>query len=162
MSFIQEDGTGLSNATSYGSISGGDTYFVSRGSSVEWQDASDTEKQGAMMYSTEFLDSNFNWKSSILKTTQSLGIPRVAYYDSEGRLIEGVPLKIEYGCYELALEHLKGNLRSTDLEGISSESVGSASVTYSGSGAKSFSAVKLNLREFGASSKSSVSEVFRA
>ena len=145
------------------SVADADTYFSRRGNPSDWVDAATADKEAALRYGVEYMDSQFIWESVILDTSQSMLWPRAAYYDSEGRLIPAtIPDKIKYANAEFALEWLRGNIMNNDLEGVISESVGSSSVTYSGSGSKTFSALKLNLREFGASSKSSVSEVFRA
>ena len=154
---------GGSTAEAYASVAEGDTYFSERGSPDDWTGADTATKEAALRYGAEYMDSQFFWKSSILSTAQSMLWPRVAYYDSEGRTIAAVvPDKIKDANCEFALEWILGNIFSVDLEGVASESVGASSVTYSGSGSKTFSALKLSLREYGSGSKSSVSEIFRA
>ena len=163
MALITEDGTGLVDSESYGSVVGGDSYFAAHGSPSEWVDATEANKESALRYSTAWHDDNFSWYSTLYTTTQALNWPRNQYVDANGRTVSvGVPLAVEYSTYEIAVEWLNGSLNSTDLENVASESVGASSVTYKGNGSKSYSAVKLSLRLYGSSGKSSVVEVFRA
>ena len=154
---------GGTTTEAYASVDYGNVYFSKRGSPSEWMDATTSELESALRYGTDYMNSQFTYKSTILSVLQAQLWPRVAYYDSEGRLIAAVtPDKIKDANCEFAIAYLRGEIYSVDLEGISSESVGSSSVSYSGSGAKTHSALKISLREFATSGRSSVSEIFRA
>ena len=160
---VQDDLGTITNADSYVSVADADIYWASHGDPDDWTGADTATKEASLRYASTWLDDSFFWKSSLYTLTQNTGWPRAAYYDSEGRTIPvAVPQKVKDAACEMAVEWLVGNLGSTDLEGVASESVGASSVTYSGSGAKSFSTIKLSLREYGSSGKSSVSEIFRA
>lgn len=164
MALVAEDGTGLNNATSYISLADAETYWTDYGSPAEWDAATDAEKSAALMYATRWLDDNFQWYSLIYTTTQALGWPRWSFFDSENREIASgtVPQRIKDATCELALAHLKDNLNSADNEGIKSESIGDASVTYSASSnQKSYSYVKLSLKEYGMTSKSKENRLYR-
>lgn len=164
MSLVAEDGTGLSNANSYISLAAANTYWVDYGSPTEWDAASTTEKSAALMYATRWLDDNFAWYSTIYSVTQNLGWPRWSYYDNENREVPSgtVPQRVKDATCEIALVHLKDGLNSSDNEGIKSEKIGDASVTYSSSNnQKSYSFVKVSLRQYGTSGKGSVNSLYR-
>jgi len=154
---------GGTTTEAYASVAYGDAYFAKRGSPSEWVDADEADKEAGLRYGTDYMNSQFSWKSQILSVLQAQPWPRVAYYDSEGRTIAAVtPDKIKDANCEFAIAYLRGEIYSVDLEGIASESVGSSSVSYSGSGAKTFSTLKVSLREYGSAGKANVSEIFRA
>lgn len=165
MSFVVEDGTGLSNANSYTSLDYADDYFALRGNPTDWLNADETDKKAALVYATQWVDATYKWWSYLYKETQALGFPRNNFYDSEGRLIAAgtVPDKLKQAVCEMALEHLKESLNYREGENIVSESIGSASVTYSGNtNSKSYSYVKTLLSELGSGSKGSVVNRWRA
>ena len=164
MALVAETGAGLSNANSYISLTDANTYWADYGSPADWDNATDAEKSSALMYATRWLDDNYQWYSLIYKTTQSLGWPRWSFYDSENREIASgaVPQRIKDATCELALAHLKDNLNSVDNEGIKSEKIGDASVTYSSSSnQKSYSFIKLSLKEYGMASKAKENRLYR-
>jgi hypothetical protein len=152
MALIPETGEGLSNANTYISLADANTYWTERGSPSEWDSANVAEKSAALLYATAWLDDNFRWYSYVYKTTQSLGWPRYSYFDDEGREVPSATVhqKIKDATCEMALNHLKGNINSSDNEGIKSEKLGDASITYSGgSSSKSYSFIKVGLRQYG-------------
>lgn len=161
MALVVEDGTGLSTAESYISVADADTYFTNHGSPSDWTSAATAEKESALRYATSFLDDSYSWYSSIINTDQALGWPRVDYWDSEGRIISGVPQKIKDATCEMALEHLKNSLNFDDTENIESESYGDASVKYKGT-SKTYSSIKRTLREFGNTGSTTTSILYRA
>ena len=165
MGLVVEDGTGLSNANSYISLADANTYWIDHGSPSEWDAATTTEKSAALMYATRWLDDNFDWYSYIYTYTQSLGWPRNTYFDNENRQIDGatVPQRIKDATCELALYHLKDNINSVDNDGVLSEKVGDSSITYTKSGAqKSFSFLRMSLRQYGMAGKSKSNILYRS
>lgn len=164
MAFVAEDGTGLSNANSYVSLVDANAYFVQMANPTEWVNANNLERQAALIYATAWLDANFTWYSSVYVTTQSLGWPRWTFYDEESREIPSgiVPQPVKDMTCELALEHLKNAFNDTTNEGIASERLGDASVTYRAGGSqKSFSFIKMNLRRYGMAGKSKNNALYR-
>lgn len=85
--FLEEDGTGLSSATSYVSVGYADDYL-----GAGWA-ADNTAKEVALMSGTEYADLRWgpNLMSRPLLSTQGLEFPRLALYDRYGRQVEGIP-----------------------------------------------------------------------
>jgi len=152
------------SSDSYVSRDDADAYWANRGSPVAWTSLTSDEKDAALRYATEWLDSNYSWYSTICTTTQALGFPRNSWFDSEGRTIMGcgvIPTKIKNATCEMALQHINENLYSTEREGLKSQSFGDASETYSSS-SRSFSGIKLSLAEYGSTGKTKVNILWRA
>jgi hypothetical protein len=152
------------SANSYITVADADAYFTGRGSPSAWTSLTTAQKEGALIYATEWLDSNYSWYSTICTTTQALGFPRNSGFDSEGRTIMGcgvIPTKIKNATCEMALQHINENLYSTEREGLKSQSFGDASETYSSS-SRSFSGIKLSLAEYGSTGKTKVNILWRA
>jgi len=146
----------------YADVTYADTYHSTRGNS-DWASLTASQKYGALVYASEYLDNNFDWYSTILDTSQIRDWPRRDYYSSQGRLITGIPTAIKNATCELALAHTKDSLIYNANEGLKSQSFGDASETYSGtSGAKAFSAIKISLSEYGTSGKTKVNIIWRA
>lgn len=163
MAFVvqNDDGT-TSGANSYASVAEWTTYFTDRNNTTALA-YTDAEVQGALIYATSWLDNNISWYSTIKTATQTTDWPRIDFFDSEGRLITGIPQVLKDATCELALQHLSEALNSTESEGIVSESYGDASITYtSGYSSKSYSFTKVMLKDLGASGASSVNILFRA
>lgn len=166
MAFIVETGAIVVGANSYSSLTDANLYFTDRGSPTAWTDSTDITKRASLIYATAWLDQNITWNSSIQTTEQSLGWPRAAFYDKEGRTIGGVgiiPSQVKIAAYELALEWIQQPFNESSSEGVSSESIGSTSISYivTGSSKKSYSFVRMSLRGYG-KSNSSVIELYRA
>jgi len=164
MALVVEDGSGTNPlAESYTSVVFCDTYFTNRGSPSDWVNAATPMKEAALRYATQYLDQTFNWVSSLKSKTQPLGWPRTSFYTLEGRYIAGdqVPLKVQEATAEMALQWLKSDFTGTDTEGVKSESIGSASITYSRP-TKSYSFIKLSLKDYGTPNKTSNVTVYRA
>lgn len=99
MSLIVEDGTGLTTAESYGSVTGANKYFADRGID-KWQDYSTTQKEQALRKGTEYIDGRFcrRFRNSKLLADQALEFPR----DDSGVL----PVGLVRATYEYALRAL--------------------------------------------------------
>lgn len=168
---IVEDGTGLENAESYVSVADATNILSKYIASPNWLSATEEEKEQALRYATLWLDNSFSWYSTITKTenalgttSQALGWPRMAYYTADNRYIadNSVPTKIKEATSLLASEHLSKPL-DTQEDSIKSESIGSASVSYSGSsGKRRFSFLKLMLRDYGSAGKAKSATIWRA
>lgn len=104
MSIIVEDGTGLSTANSYATETEADTFHSDKGNTA-WASATSAQKEAALTYATRYIDS-LRFPGSIKVYNQSLKWPRYSAYDSEGRLIEGVPVKVKEAVFALALHYV--------------------------------------------------------
>jgi len=147
---IVEDGTVVSGAEAYASVTYADTYLA--GNAV-WEAATTAAKENALRYATQDLDSKWRWNSSILSTAQELGWPRVAFTDEEGRTVGGsgvMPTALLKACCELAVAHLTNPLNEVG-DNVTRERIGSSEVQYNGGGStgRDYSYVSLTLRHLG-------------
>ena len=133
MVLVVEDGTGLSNANAYISVTEADAYFTARNNSV-WSSKTTPEKEAAILYATSFLDSNFYWLGHIAVTDQALGWPRILVYDREGRSLDSnsVPVRVKDATAELALEALDKSLSPSLARGgdVKRQKVASLEIEY--------------------------------
>lgn len=104
--FIVEDGTGLTDSTSYASVAFADAYFTDRGNSA-WTGATEV-KEAALIRATDYIESRFSerFKGKQLSSEQALSFPRSSLYDVNGQLVEGVPIKLQKACVEYAVRAL--------------------------------------------------------
>lgn len=103
MTFIVEDGTSVTDANSYGTIAGADTYFTDRG--VTTWTGIDAEKQAALIKATDYIDTRFgsSVKGDAMEVDQSLVFPT----DYWGAVI---PANLSKGTYEYALRSMSAAL----------------------------------------------------
>jgi len=157
MAITVEDGTGLSDANSYLSVSDADAYWADRANAtspggIAWSSAS--EKEGALIEASQYLDSTYSWVWNnpphyiselsgvyyspyptvyvpLKETTQGLLWPRVNAYDAQTKVWQdGVPQKVKDATVELALIALDGALLTVQGRKTKRESVGSIEVEY--------------------------------
>ncbi len=102
MAFVPEDGTGLANANSYGSVAAYTAYWLELG--VDLSQYVTETKQSSLVAATQHIDLFFGCRLFGFKATseQALEFPRVYLYDSLGVPIEGVPTKVKYATFEYA------------------------------------------------------------
>lgn len=101
MTFVVEDGTGLTTANSYGAVADADAYFTDRGI-TSWAGTS-PQKQGWLVQATDYIE--LRWGDRFIgveefpDNPQALGWPRV---DEETGDSLGVPLNLKKATYEYA------------------------------------------------------------
>jgi hypothetical protein len=107
MAIVVEDGTGLSNAESYGSVADADTYHTARGNTV-WTDATTPNKETALVRATDYIDRRFGDRFLGTRETsgQALAWPRVDAWDRDEFILSGVPTKLKQALFEYALRAL--------------------------------------------------------
>ena len=158
MAFLVEDGTGVTDANSYLSVADADTYWGDRVNATSpdgnaWTDASQSEKEGALIEASAYLDATYDWvwnnpphwQSSVnpisplaaytplVSEDQGLKWPRQAAYDEETYVLQsGVPQKVKDATAEVALNALDGQILTTRERGgmVKREQVGNVSVEY--------------------------------
>lgn len=112
MTLITENGTGLSNAESYISVTDADTYHAAQTGSATWSGATTSTKEMALRQATAYIDSRFaeRFKGTRVKESQALRFPRIGVIDIDGFQIESnvVPPKLAQATAELALEVVSG------------------------------------------------------
>ena len=148
MPFTVEDGTGLSNANSYLSVADADTYHSDL-NQTGWT-GTDSVKEAALRKATTYIDNNYSFDGSIVKTTQSLAWPRSSVTDPEGRdLSNKVPTQIKNAVAELALLALTENLvKDVDKSNyVKKEKIGEIEIEYKDSSpsTKLFAAANVHL-----------------
>ena len=134
MALTVEDNTGLVAADSYISVTDATAYFTLHASPAAWTAATTAEKESALRYAAQWLDSNFAWPGQLFNQEgpQALAWPRFWAWDREGRQLDGVPQAIKDSQCEMALQHLSSalNVVYTGTDYIKSQTVGPVSRTF--------------------------------
>lgn len=130
ITFLVEDGSGLTGATSYASVEDADAY-ATFWDHTDWLALDEADKQKALIKATTFMDTTVTYPSRILKQEQGLLWPRLPFKDLNGRNIEGLPSLIVESTIRLAILEPFYDLYKTP-KTIVSESYGSSRVTYLG------------------------------
>ena len=131
-----EDGTLVSGAEAYISVADADTYFTNRGNPSQWSGATTGQKEAALKYAAQYMETRYRFNGCLQDTSQALSFPRTSFYNHDGRLLAGsgvIPDAIKNANAELALRHLIQDLFLTTTPGdskITSKSIGDASETY--------------------------------
>jgi len=129
ITFEVEDGTGKTDATSYVSVQEYKDYWLNRGVTI-----TETEDQIKVILNkaTEWTDANICYVGEVYSLDQSLNIPRVNWYDKNGKIIPlEVPTFLKNGVCEIGKSRGDADAEVTNT-GISSESYGGVSISYSG------------------------------
>ena len=104
--FVVEDGSGLSDASSYTAVAFADSYLGS-----DWATDNDA-KETALIRGTEYID--LRWGSRLLgsplNAEQALEFPRQGLWDRYGRAIEGVPVDVQKAVCLYAEQSIKNTL----------------------------------------------------
>lgn len=164
MTLIVEDGTGKVDSESFVSVIDADIYWSKHNSPSEWTSATEASKESALRYATLYLDDNVSWYSNRLTDTQALEWPRDAFTTPSGREIAKgtIPQKVKDAVCELALQNIKEAFNDASSEGVKSERLGDASITYSGNGSKkNFTFIKTSLKDYGFTNKANVNRLYR-
>lgn len=131
MLFIVEDGSGLTNANSYVSVSDFRAYWESRG--VDYSTAPTNELQASLVKATQYLDTNFRWIGKKQTQEQALQWPRWYAYSPDGYVYSGIPKELAHAVCEAAnVEQAGTSLFASTEDGISekTENVGPIQTTY--------------------------------
>lgn len=138
--FKVEDGTGLSDSNSYGTVAAFVLYWADRGT-----DYSDTDAeliQQALIRASDYIDSRFSarFKGLRLVEGQALAWPRKYAFDGEGYALatDAVPARVKYACFQYAKRAMTKDLQPDPTANPNvvqeSKTIGPihTSVTYSG------------------------------
>lgn len=119
----------------YIDIAYANAYWDNRDDNVGWvANATDSEKEAAIRWATEELDTRYRWVGEVESFSQSLNWPRVNAYDRQGRYLQGIPSAVEKATAYLAGQHYNGNaIFQAQTRGgkIDSIKAGSVKVEYS-------------------------------
>tara|TARA_R100000789_G_scaffold41611_1_gene43139 strand:+ start:14817 stop:15329 length:513 start_codon:yes stop_codon:yes gene_type:complete len=169
VALVKEDGSIVSGAESYVTVAEADAYWADRGDPAQWTDLTTAQKESALRQATQYLETNYNWKSCLQDVVQPLAFPRLPFYDKEGRLLAGegvIPQKVKDAQIELALRHAIQNLlldTNPQDDNILRERVGDHEVQYKSGSTKtySFSYVQSLLRSYVLSSTFNEARIIR-
>lgn len=104
-SFVVENGTGLSNATSYASVADADAYFViDRVFCETWAAINPTDKEYRLAWATRILDQKVRWNGIKTVEDSALSWPRSGVCDRNGIPIDSgvIPTQLKQALFELA------------------------------------------------------------
>lgn len=120
MALIVEDGTGLSTAESYLSVSDADAYHDAHSAPAAWTSASDSEKEAALRRATEYLDQkyHFRWLGIRKVEEQALDWPRTSVLDRDGYEVDdnSLPRVLKNATAILALKVIEGDTLFEDVD----------------------------------------------
>lgn len=128
--FLVEDGTGLTNATSYVDVTSADDYANFIGNS-DWVGLEVADKERYLQLATMFIDDILIWNGDLLDYTQALNFPREDLIDRNGRSVEGVPDPIKLSTIQLAISSLDHEL-TMNVVRLKSQGWGSTREEYAG------------------------------
>lgn len=111
--FKVEDGTGMTDATSYVSLVEADNYMADTPPSLTllWAPLADADKERLLMYATRVLDQRTTWKGLKVVNASSLRWPRSGVRDCDGLPVAEnvVPRYVKSVVCELALFYANPN-----------------------------------------------------
>jgi len=139
MSLVTENGTGLSTAESYASVSAADTRLAALGMTT-WAPITTSEKEQALRRATAYMVQAYRgrWAGLRLTQAQALDWPRYGV-TLEGYPVasDSVPADIANACIDLAFKAAAGDL-APDLErAVIREKVGPLETEYAAHGVQS-------------------------
>ena len=85
---VLETGAGLTNSNSYCDLAGGNTYHDNRLHVTDWTNASDADKETALVWATNLLDDMIAWNGTIANDDQALRWPRDGIIDLDGNTVD--------------------------------------------------------------------------
>lgn len=131
--FVLEDGTGLSNSTSYVSVADFKQYWENR--TVDYSTKTDAQVQGKLNEATQYIDNLNRYKGTVEQTTQALQFPRDGIINNKGVDVSGtVPIEVVYATCEIAAYSFTYSLDPAEQNSIRSRTMGSLSVSFGNSG----------------------------
>jgi hypothetical protein len=112
ITIIKEDGTGRSDANSYGTIAEGHTFFAGHLYPDYWEAATDDRRARGLVMATRMIDAEWQFYGRKLKVEQALQWPREECVDPDGERGEAVPSNlvppaVSYATFQLCLRMLE-------------------------------------------------------
>lgn len=117
MPFVVEDGTGLSNATSYTTVAEADAYFDGLGTSWAATGEDTANKQVALNQATAALDLLYGqqYRGYPLTSVQALLFPRTVFTINGTQDVIGIPVLLKKAVFETAVKYVNGDNIFPDL-----------------------------------------------
>ena len=114
MTLVVEDGSVVTGADAYVSVSFVDTYNDSYKNDSTWSASSTAAKERAIRSATAWLDARYNkvWSGYVGVASQPLSWPRYMATDANGWTIDSnsIPLKLQQACAEAAIRAVSDSL----------------------------------------------------
>ena len=130
MTFLVEDGTGLSNATSYESVAGVRAYHaIKKYSAASIALLSDGAIELLAQEATAMIEREATFKGCALKSTQALQLPKVDLLSKNGFPIAGVPTEAKAAVSDLVYWITQKNREKEPTRGVSAVKVDVVTVT---------------------------------
>lgn len=109
-----ESGQGTGN--SYASVDVADEYHYSRLGSEDWQNATPSTKEAALVWATRLLDEQVSWVGTKKDRDNTLSWPRYGAYDRDGWPIDtdAIPTAVKNATAELARYLITGGDRTAE------------------------------------------------
>ncbi len=103
-SFVVETGSASATANSYASVANGNTYHAAHLYASTWLQATDSQKEKALMWATRLLDEQVVWSGFKRERSQALQWPRNGVTDKAGYIIDSnvIPQVVKDAISELA------------------------------------------------------------
>lgn len=121
----------IKDQNSYVDLVEADEYLSGRISTEEWESASVTQKEKALITATRYLDT-LHWTGQAVDPSQALSFPRTSTYVDKRlgvvRPCDPTPEVVRLSCIELALHYLKNEDAVDPSSSIRSLSVGPISL----------------------------------
>lgn len=124
MAFTVEDGTIVTGANSFVSVSYADDYHADRGNAT-WT-GTDAVKQAALVKATDYIEQKYSFLGSLVDDDQPLSWPRYI----EGVDYNAIPDRLKQAVCILALESLSDDLNPTQDRAVKREKVDVIEVEY--------------------------------
>lgn len=127
---------GAVDANSYITVAEGDAYHETHLYSSEWDDATQAEKETAVIMATRLLDAIYVWYQYSYDPDQALQWPRVGLVTANQLDFlehDEIPVQLKYATAEFARQLLESNRTSdnvVDTKGVRSFSAGPVSFTF--------------------------------
>ena len=104
------------DANSYQTLAGANTYFETRLHSDNWTSAGDETKKAALVWATRLLDDLVDWVGGKYTESQSLRWPRWAVYDQDGYTVSwtAIPQFLKDATAEFAMQLIGSDLVTDD------------------------------------------------
>lgn len=132
MALVVEDGTGLSTAESYISVSDADARHTALGNTA-WTGA-DSVKEAALRRATQYMEQAYRlrWLGMRVKADQALSWPRVIMEAVDGWWLDSdiVPADVANACADLALKALSETLNEDLTRGVVRQKIGPLEKEY--------------------------------
>lgn len=126
---VAEDGSVVSGANSYATITQANTYLRARARASSWDALDNETKAGRLIQATAYLDAHAYWLGAIVSDAQTLGWPRAGAIDKHGRELDddAVPQAVSDAAIEIASV---GEITSTRTRNRTSVRVGPIATEY--------------------------------